>query len=894
MLLAVADATCQSACQEGYAKGKVFNLEATCAPAFRGKNSACRHIVNILFVSILCMGLATAQTTVNPPTNTVQVATPVTGPDGGLVLYGTALSPVTQQPMRHLWIADASAGICRLDPDLDSAGPYAINPTTCAFAVNGSSVIGGGMAFDATSNLLYLTDNQRLSQGVLRINYLPSGDNGNGALDFTTAFSLGGNITANTFPAGQTGCGLPGSPTFPNSAALDPQGNLWVGFAKSGAILRFNNPGSVTGASNTPCPQFIQLAATVPNNRVGSGLAWIGHDLWGADPESPFVIRFADTACAMPPSAACSTANGTVATALSSIAAPTSLISDQIYPAVNGNNLYFGLGTDVAWVGNVTGGSSAQTITLSYTNSAQSANPLSNVGAVVLDATDPANLVLYTGDDPSGLGTAGAGRWFQTVQSPAVPDVPGTPLNVVATIVNGQATLSWSPAQAGQPVTSYTIHNSFSSSETLLPDIPVVPVSGAFPPTSATFTVAPNVAYQFQVSASNGQGSSPLSLPSNLAPLIPIPGAPTAVQAIAGDTQAYVSWTPPANTAGGITSYTVTAFVNGTPAGISATVPASASTPTNAVISGLNNGTNYTFTVHASTSSASGAESVPSNSITPSNTNLPVMRVLVTGPVAEQNTPVIVTYEVTVTNTSLFPVNSIIANNFLTTTDTSFIIAAEPQQGTCSPGGVGVTNVACQLGDMAPGAVVTIDVVVLMQKSQITLTSRVTGLDANGDSLTFKQEHRSTGSGNPPPGSAQSVSVPVSANATPTTLNPGQSGKFVWTVQNTTGVVANNVSFAISIDTGLIINSVVVSPNSGSDPAFCNAPAPGLANTNLITCNMTSLGGSKTSNPVTLMTVTVNVTAPNRTGLTFLPSGTVSFDGTNSSNPTATLVIKVK
>src|SRR5947209_16454072 len=105
-----------------------------------------------------CIGhpCAHAQTTVSPATNTTQIAAPAIGPDGGLILYGTALSPVTQQPVRHLWVADASAGICRLDPDLDSPGPYAINPATCAFAVNGSAVVGGGMAFDATSNFLYV------------------------------------------------------------------------------------------------------------------------------------------------------------------------------------------------------------------------------------------------------------------------------------------------------------------------------------------------------------------------------------------------------------------------------------------------------------------------------------------------------------------------------------------------------------------------------------------------------------------------------------------------------------------------------------------------------------------------------------------------------------------
>jgi hypothetical protein len=68
---------------------------------------------------------------------------------------------------------------------------------------------------------------------------------------------------------------------------------------------------------------------------------------------------------------------------------------------------------------------------------------------------------------------------------------------------------------------------------------------------------------------------------------------------------------------------------------------------------------------------------------------------------------------------------------------------------------------------------------------------------------------------------------------------------------------------------------------------------PGLINTNLVICSIASLGGQKAANPVTKMTVTVNIVAPNQTNLQLLPTGTVSFDGIDSSNPTATIVIRV-
>ena len=810
------------------------------------------------------------------------------------MLYGTALNPITNQPVRHLWVGDATAGLCRMDPDLDSPGPYAINPGTC---LAGFAIDGGAMALDPVNNLLYFVDNQRVSQGVFRINYLPAGDSGNGILDRTSLFGLGGSPAASTFPAGQTGCNFAGTQLFPNSAALDPEGNLWVGFGKTSVILRFNNPGAANSTNFGKCQQFMQTVATIPNNRVGAGLAWIGHDLWGASPESVFVIPNADTVCLNGTNPVCTSTNGAIKLALPGIVGATALAGDQFYPAINGNNLYIGLPTDVAWVGNVTGGSAGQTLTLTYTNS--SASPLSNVTAVGLDGTDPANLVVYAGDDPSALGTAGAGRWFQTTQISAAPGPPGTPLDVIATGGGAlpTATVSWSPAQIAQPITSYTVHNSFASNGLLLSDVLVAPLAGGlFPPTSTNINVVQNVAYQFQVSASNAQGSSPLSASSNVVPVgAAIPSAPTGVTAVAGDTQASVSWTAPINSNGAlVTSYTVTALINGLPSGISATIAASATSSVTTVISGLANGTAYSFSVHATSPGGDGPESTPSAAVTPSASNVPVMKILVSGPPSQNPVPAIVSYEVIVTNTSLFPVTNVVVNNVLSTTDGASIIVAEPPQGFCTDAGTSVTTVACGLGTMAPGQVVVIDVAVQMQQAQITLTSRVTANDVAGSSTTFKEEHRATSPpGNPPPANAAQISVSISGNAVPTSLNPGKPGALNWTVQNTTGVQANNLLLALNIDSVLTITGVTASPSTGSNPVTCNAPVPGLINTNLVICSIASLGGPKAGNPVTVMKVTVNVTAPNQTNLQLLPTGTVSFDGIDTSNPTSTLTIRV-
>jgi hypothetical protein len=101
------------------------------------------------------------------------------------------------------------------------------------------------------------------------------------------------------------------------------------------------------------------------------------------------------------------------------------------------------------------------------------------------------------------------------------------------------------------------------------------------------------------------------------------------------------------------------------------------------------------------------------------------------------------------------------------------------------------------------------------------------------------------------------------------------------------------VEFTITIDSGLTITSITPTPSTGSNAATCNPPIPGLVNTNVITCNIAALGGPKASNPTTSLKVVVGVTAPNRSGLTFLPSATVNFDGIDNANGTATLNVKV-
>jgi len=91
------------------------------------------------------------------------------------------------------------------------------------------------------------------------------------------------------------------------------------------------------------------------------------------------------------------------------------------------------------------------------------------------------------------------------------------------------------------------------------------------------------------------------------------PGAPTIGTATAGNAQATVTWTAPADNGGfAITSYTATAVEDGT----KSCTTADGSTLT-CTVTGLTNGTAYTFSVTATNAVGESAASSASSSVTP-------------------------------------------------------------------------------------------------------------------------------------------------------------------------------------------------------------------------------------------------------------------------------------
>jgi N-acetylglucosamine-6-sulfatase len=189
---------------------------------------------------------------------------------------------------------------------------------------------------------------------------------------------------------------------------------------------------------------------------------------------------------------------------------------------------------------------------------------------------------------------------------PGPPTVPNAPTNVIATGGEASATVTWTAPVSDPrvPVTSYTVTSS--------PDDVTGVVDG-----STTAAVVPGltdgVSYTFTVTATNAVGNSDTSAPSNAvtAGQATAPMAPSDVQATPGDGSAAVTWDPPASDGGSaLTGYTVTSD----PGGMSVTVEPST---TQAIVSGLDNGSPYTFSVTATNAVGTGPASAPSNAVTP-------------------------------------------------------------------------------------------------------------------------------------------------------------------------------------------------------------------------------------------------------------------------------------
>ncbi|WP_157264669.1 Ig-like domain-containing protein [Paenibacillus oryzisoli] len=189
---------------------------------------------------------------------------------------------------------------------------------------------------------------------------------------------------------------------------------------------------------------------------------------------------------------------------------------------------------------------------------------------------------------------------FVVTQAVNLPNAPANPQNLAAEGGNHQVTLSWNTVLDS---TKYHIYMATDADLTNIVEVATV--------TAATYNVQDLIngnTYYFVVKSENLGGLSAASNQISATPST-IPGAPFDVTAVAGNGQAVVTFTAPADNGGSpITGYEVTA----SPGNIVIAFGASPIT-----LTGLTNETSYTFTVKAINGAGKSAASVESNAVIP-------------------------------------------------------------------------------------------------------------------------------------------------------------------------------------------------------------------------------------------------------------------------------------
>lgn len=170
-----------------------------------------------------------------------------------------------------------------------------------------------------------------------------------------------------------------------------------------------------------------------------------------------------------------------------------------------------------------------------------------------------------------------------------VVELPATPTDISASPGDGQATVIFDPAAGSSPSTGYTVTSAPGGITKTCDASPCV-VTG----------LTNGIEYTFTVVATNANGDSAPTPPSNPVTPATVPGAPTDFTVTTGDESGTATFVAPSDDGGApVTSYTLTAQ----PGNLTMTCPDSP-----CVISGLTNGVAYTFSVHATNAAGDSVE----------------------------------------------------------------------------------------------------------------------------------------------------------------------------------------------------------------------------------------------------------------------------------------------
>ena len=235
-----------------------------------------------------CVGTATVPCPLPPPPTAVTpslYAYGMTAPKGGITF-------VPSDDGGHLWAADHSQGLCRMDVVTQAPGLHAYNSAACDDgAVLGS---GGQTAYDdsvvpGTTNqhYLYVAQNDHLSPGVIRFTFDPSADSGRGGLVDGSALIMAPNAGLD----GDKANGLALGPCKPGAPATCKH-SLYVGGLLDGFIRRINNP------EDDPRVQTVDVVAMTTEQRAGTlgkgingSIGMIGDDLYLPENQGFTVVK---------------------------------------------------------------------------------------------------------------------------------------------------------------------------------------------------------------------------------------------------------------------------------------------------------------------------------------------------------------------------------------------------------------------------------------------------------------------------------------------------------------------------------------------------------------------------------------------------------------------------
>lgn len=796
--------------------------------------------------------------------------------------FGTCL------PVRHLWYGDAINGLCRVDPEVDAPlstpvngfGAWNVNALACLISVNKVAIAPGQSTFDAQNNLIYMSNVSRIAAGFVRVHYHPDGDNGQGMVDLIQVDSLLGTQSGRNALGGcpqlkDPKTGIP-VPIVPNAAALGPDGALYGGGARDGAIMRINHAATFNPATDCPgagssgqgATDGIQIPMVSHDELFGAGhvfgLGWVGHTLIGADNIAPWVEFNADqcltpangnTACANPLFGGSPIPNEILASAAG--APQGGLASDAQYPFFPGNSVYIASFPNLTRVTNILS-ATQMSANLVYGGS------FSFLTGVTADPEDPANATVYAEDDATQGGINGTGRIWRITPAPAAPGPPATPAISSATAgpLSGQATIGWTPIVNGQVTTTYNIEV-FLASPTGGPATDTgLSVAITAPATSGTISnLTPGTQYQFEVDACNTTGCSTFS---PISPIVTpftqtVPAIPTNVVGVAtGDGSSIaVAWTQNSNGHAAITSSAISAFT-GSPAALVSTTTI-LGTGTGGTVGSLACGptTSYQFSVtqtNAIGTSGSSALSAP----------VPLPCVTAADVIATETSPANVnagsqvTYTITLHNNGP-AVAPVVSFNDILPAGIAAGAGGAPlfttSQGICT-GQVSLTTFNCNVGSIPVAGTATVTVTVLLpvnQTGSFTNSATVAVTDGTGANVDPNQGNNTftsttTVAASNCTASAADIQVTGSSN----NGNPvhGSPVTFTWQIKNGTGSInAACVNFQAS--------TTAPSGASLSQTSFTTTQGACSISGNIVSCTLGAINGGGAA------TVTVSATPSN-------------------------------